>query len=61
MRTSFYINGKKVSKKYLISQIGEQRVNKCLAEARQSYMKDPLVQNDFWLGGQNMLTIKFQL
>jgi len=60
MRTVFYLNGKKVSKKSLVAQLGEQRVANIIAQAKEVYMEDPMTQNDFWLGGQNMLTVEFQ-
>ena len=58
MRTTLYLNGKKVSKKAVVSIIGEDRLERILREAEETFLEDPLIQNDFFLGADGMLTVK---
>lgn len=59
MKTKFYLNGKKATRKALKDMIGEERLSRMLEEAKETYREDPLVQNDFFLGRDGMLTIEF--
>lgn len=59
MRTKFYLDGKKITKKVLQERIGEERLKKLVQEAKETFLEDPLVQNDFYLGREGMLTIEF--
>lgn len=59
MRTKFYLNGKKITKKVLQERIGEERLKKLVQEAKETFLEDPLIQNDFYLGREGMLTIEF--
>lgn len=59
MRAKFYLNGKKITKKALQERIGEERMKRLIEEAKETFMEDPLVQNDFFLGNEGMLTIEF--
>ena len=59
MRAKFYLNGKKITKKALQERIGEERLKRLVREAKETFMDDPLVQNDFFLGSEGMLTIEF--
>lgn len=59
MRTKFYLDGKKITKKALQERIGEERMKRLIQEAKETFMEDPLVQNDFFLGSEGMLTIEF--
>ena len=59
MKTTFYLDGKKISRKALRAMIGEERLSHMLREAKETFMEDPRVQNDFYIGGGHMLTIKF--
>lgn len=59
MRTKFYLDGKKIPKKVLQERIGEERMKRLIQEAKETFMEDPLVQNDFFLGSEGMLTIEF--
>ncbi len=58
MKTKFYLNGKKATRKAVKELIGEERLKKMLAEAKQTFMEDPGIQNSWYIGGQ-MLTIEF--
>ena len=59
MRTKFYLDGKKITKKVLQERIGEERLKKLVQEAKETFLEDPMIQNDFYLGREGMLTIEF--
>lgn len=59
MRTKFYLEGKKITKKALQERIGEERLNRLVQEAKETFLEDPLIENDFFLGSKGMLTIEF--
>ena len=59
MRTKYYLDGKKITKKVLQERIGEERLKKLVQEAKETFLEDPLIQNDFYLGREGMLTIEF--
>lgn len=59
MRTKLYLNGTKITKKAAIELVGEQTFKGMLAEAKNTFMNDPLVENDFFIG-HGFLTIRFE-
>ena len=59
MRTKFYLDGKKITKKALQERIGEERLKRLVQEAKETFLEDPLIQNDFYLVREGMLTIEF--
>ena len=59
MTTRFYLNGKKTTRKAVKELVGEERLKRMLQQAKETYMEDPLVENDFYIGFQQMLTIEF--
>ena len=58
MRTRFYLNGKKVTKKAVTEMLGKERLNRLIAEAKEAFFEDPYIQNDFFTKGQ-ILAIEF--
>ena len=58
MTTKFYLDGKKITRKAVKELIGEERLKRILEEAKETFLEDPLVQNDFFIGS-GMLTIEF--
>ena len=58
MRTNFYLNGKKITRKAVKELVGEERLKEMLAEAKETFLEDPLTQNDLFIGN-GMLTIEF--
>ena len=58
MKNIFYLDGKKTTRKAVKELIGEKRLSRMLREARETFMEDPGIQNDYFLGRQ-MLTIEF--
>lgn len=50
MKTKYYLNGKKITKKQAIEFLGEARFNARLEDAKQTFMEDPNIQNS-WADG----------
>lgn len=59
MKTKFYLNGKKTTRKAIKEQMGEEWLARMLKEAKETFLADPLTQNDFFIGN-GMLTIAFE-
>ena len=59
MRTKFYLDGKKTTKKALVGEIGKERLDCMVEEAKEGFFADPLEQQSFYLGSAGMLTIEF--
>ena len=59
MKTRFYLDGKKTTRKAVKELVGEDRLRRMTEEAKETFFGDPLVQNDFFLGRDGMLTIEF--
>ena len=60
MKTYFYLNGKKTTRKAVKELVGEDRLKKMIADAKETFFKDPMIENSFFLGSDGMLTIKFR-
>ena len=58
IKTTFYLDGKKTTRKAVKELLGEERLKRILEEAKKTYLEDPLVQNDLFIGS-GMLTIEF--
>lgn len=59
MKTKFYLNGKKTTRKAIKEIIDDERLKNMIEEAKKDFFEDSLTQNDFFLGGSGMLTIEF--
>ena len=59
MKTIFYLDGKKTTRKAIKERLGEERMSRMLKEAKEAHQGDPLIQNDFFIGN-GMLTIAFR-
>lgn len=59
MKTKFYLDGKKATRKTIQEQLGTDQLVKMLKEAKETFMSDPLVQSDFFIGN-GILTITFE-
>ncbi|MBR2258188.1 MAG: hypothetical protein IJ899_12830 [Blautia sp.] len=59
MKTSFYLDGKKTTQKAMKELLGEERLKDILGQAKETFFEDPLIENDFYIGGGKMLTIRF--
>jgi hypothetical protein len=58
MKTAFYLNGKKVTKKAVTELAGKERLERMLKEAKEDFTNDPWTELDYMISG-GMLTIKF--
>ena len=59
MKTNFYLDGKKTTRKAMKELLGEERMKDLIGQAKETFMEDPLIENDFFIGGGKMLTISF--
>lgn len=59
MKTRFYINGEKVTKKSVEELIGKEELKAKVKEAKEMFFEDPYVENSWFLGSKGMLTIEF--
>ena len=57
MKTTYYLNGKKTTRKALKDQLGEERLKRMTAEATEGFKADPLEEQSFFLGKAGTLTI----
>ena len=58
MRTNYYINGKKVSRKAAEYAAGKERLDRLVNDTKEAFMEDPCLQLDYMVTG-GILTIKF--
>lgn len=58
MKTTLYLDGKKTTRKHVAELIGKDRLDRIIKASAQSFRRDPLTQNDFWIG-RHMLTVEF--
>ena len=52
MKTKFYLDGKKTTKKALAEMIGKERLDRMVGEAKEGFFADPLEQQSFTLAAQ---------
>ena len=50
--------GENTTRKAVKELVGEERLKRMLKEAKETFLEDPMVQNDFFIGS-GMLTIEF--
>ena len=60
MKTVFYINGKKVTKKAVTEMVGAEPLKEYIKEAKERFMEDPYEQQSWFLGSKGMLTVEFK-
>ena len=60
MKTRYYINEKKTTKKAAADLIGSEKLRRFTEEAKEGFREDPLTQQSFWIGGNRTLTIEFE-
>ena len=59
MRTNLYLEGKKITRKAAAELVGEDRLKKMIAEAKEGFFRDQLEQQS-WFIGKGCLTIEFR-
>lgn len=60
MKTKFYLDGKKVSKKSLVEMFGKEAIDRRIKEAKETFWIDPNIENSWFMGYAGMLTIYFE-
>lgn len=60
MKTRFYLNNKKTTKKALQEKLGKERLDRMIEEAKETFREDPLIENGYYLGGVGSLIIEFE-
>lgn len=51
MRTVFYLDGKKITRKALKEIIGEEKLKRFLESAKELFFEDPYIANDYFCNG----------
>ena len=59
MKIRFYIDGRKTTRKAVRDLVGEDRLKRMLAEAKEDFLEDPGIATDYHLGRFGMLSIRF--
>ena len=59
MKTRFYLDGKKITRKAVKEMVGEERLKRMLKEAKEAFFEDPLEEQSFFLGHRGVLIIEF--
>jgi hypothetical protein len=59
MKTTLYLDGKKTTRKAVKEMVGEERLKRMLAEAKEDFLEDPDIATDYFLGRFGMLSIRF--
>ena len=59
MKTNFYLDGKKTTRKAVKEMVGTERLSRMLKDAKESFFADPLEEISYYIG-RGMLTIQFQ-
>lgn len=58
MKTNFYLNGKKTTRKAVKEMVGAERLDQMLKGAKEAFFTDPLEEISYYIGS-GMLTIQF--
>lgn len=59
MKTIFYFEGKKTTRKAMKEKVGEERLKRMLEESKERFFNDPLEQQSWWIGS-GVMTIEFR-
>ena len=60
MKTRFYLNGKKATRKAVKELVGEERLSEMIKESKEAFASDPYEHNSYFIGSAGMLTIEFE-
>lgn len=58
MKTNFYFNGRKATRKEAEQIVGKERLANMIEVAKADFMEDPLIENSFMAPG-GIITIEF--
>ena len=59
MKTRFYLNDKKITKKAATELVGAERLKEMIKEAKRGFMIDPLTHQSWFIGRNGCLSIEF--
>ena len=59
MKTTLYLDGKKITRKAVKDLVGEEKLKRMLAEAKEDFLEEPGIATDYFLGRYGMLSIRF--
>ena len=59
MKTTIYLNCKKVTRKYAAELLGKDTLDKHIREAAEGFRIDPYEEQSWYMGSAGMLTIEF--
>lgn len=59
MKTVFFLNDKKAKKTEVVNLIGSEKLKEFIAEAEQTFYRDPYVHNSWFINGDTVLSIEF--
>ena len=60
MKTKFYLNNKKITKKALQEMLSKEIIDRMIKESKEMFREDPLIENGYFLGSIGNLVIKFE-
>ena len=58
IKTTFYLNGKKISRKTAAETAGKSKIEKMIEESKATFIEEPFIENSYMVKG-GILTIKF--
>ena len=58
MKTIFYLNGRKITRKTVKENVGEERLKRMLSDAKEAFFDDSNAELSYMVQG-GMLTIEF--
>ena len=51
MKTTFYFNGKRITKKAATELLGKDKLNSFIEEAKETFFEDPYIENEWLISG----------
>lgn len=60
MKTRFYLDGKKTTRKAVKELVGDESLKRMTAAAKEGFKEDPYTEESFFTG-RGMLTIEFEI
>lgn len=58
MKTKFYLNGKKITKKAAIELLSKEKFERFISEAKETFFEDPYIANE-WMTRKGIFSIEF--
>lgn len=51
MKTAFYFNGKRITKKAATELLGKEKLESFIEEAKETFLEDPYTENEWLISG----------